>query len=92
MLIYSKAISLLNQERGNFVQEASWVSLGEASIDKRNLSFAVTPEKIDELDQKLLQDLNPIWKGHMMPANGITKTCNYCDARGICRKGMWHDE
>lgn len=92
LLIYSKAISLLNQERGNFVQEASWVSLGEASADKRNLSFAVTPEKIDELDQKLLQDLNPIWKGHMMPANGITKTCNYCDARGICRKGMWHDE
>ena len=24
-----------------------------------------------------------------LPAHGIDSVCKYCEARGLCRKGMW---
>ena len=91
LLIYSKAISQVHQQRDQAVKQAAWVSLRDATSNKRDHTIEVSSEKLNALDQHLLDDLNPIWMGEHMPANGITKTCGYCDARGICRKGMWHE-
>lgn len=34
--------------------------------------------------------LESLAAGAPMPASGIDTVCQYCDARGVCRKGSWH--
>lgn len=34
--------------------------------------------------------LEALAAGAPMPASGIDAVCQYCDARGLCRKGLWH--
>jgi ATP-dependent helicase/nuclease subunit B len=33
--------------------------------------------------------MNAISEGASLPANGIETSCQYCDVRGLCRKGAW---
>lgn len=33
--------------------------------------------------------LEALAAGAPLPASGVEATCKYCDARGVCRKGMW---
>ncbi|MFN3716433.1 MAG: PD-(D/E)XK nuclease family protein [Thiobacillus sp.] len=34
--------------------------------------------------------LEALAAGAPLPASGIDSVCQYCDARGVCRKGHWH--
>jgi ATP-dependent helicase/nuclease subunit B len=39
--------------------------------------------------QGIAVDVQRIHAGHAMPALGEGMACEYCAARGLCRKDMW---
>ena len=43
----------------------------------------------DALEQQLKMDFKNIANGNPLPASGTGSTCDWCDARGLCRKGSW---
>jgi ATP-dependent helicase/nuclease subunit B len=89
ILIYSKALAEIYHHRNQEVTAAGWVSLREAKEEQRDQKIEVTPEILKQIEEQIREDLNQIWTGVQMPANGPQQVCKYCDARGICRKGMW---
>ena len=89
ILIYSKALAEIYHHRNQEVTAAGWVSLREAKEEQRDQEIEVTPEILKQIEEQIREDLNQIWTGVPMPANGPQQVCKYCDARGICRKGMW---
>jgi ATP-dependent helicase/nuclease subunit B len=38
---------------------------------------------------RLPQLLEAIAAGTPLPASGVDAACQHCEARGMCRKGMW---
>ena len=60
-----------------------------------------TAEKIDhvsandyaawqqELKMSIISNMTAIKQGAALPAQGISQVCQYCDVRGLCRKGAW---
>lgn len=44
---------------------------------------------IDAIARRLPALLTAIAAGAGLPAAGIDAVCRYCEARGLCRKGMW---
>jgi ATP-dependent helicase/nuclease subunit B len=43
----------------------------------------------DALDLQIRKSMQAIAQGAALPATGIESTCQFCDARGLCRKGAW---
>jgi ATP-dependent helicase/nuclease subunit B len=43
----------------------------------------------DALIEGMLSDMQRIAEGAPLPALGQGKACDYCDARGLCRKDFW---
>jgi ATP-dependent helicase/nuclease subunit B len=43
----------------------------------------------DALEQRIAAQMQAIAAGAPLPANGIETVCQYCDVRGLCRKGAW---
>lgn len=43
----------------------------------------------ERLREGLVADLARVAAGHPMPALGEGRVCEYCDARGLCRKDFW---
>lgn len=41
------------------------------------------------LQEQIVTVLQAIGKGVSLPANGIESVCQYCEVRGLCRKGVW---
>jgi ATP-dependent helicase/nuclease subunit B len=41
------------------------------------------------LRTQVIGNLQAIRQGAPLPASGIETTCQYCDVRGLCRKGAW---
>lgn len=41
------------------------------------------------LKQEIIQNMQAIRQGATMPAHGAESVCQYCDMRGLCRKGAW---
>jgi ATP-dependent helicase/nuclease subunit B len=46
---------------------------------------------VDAITRRLPALLEAIAAGAALRANGIDAACQYCEARGMCRKGMWHE-
>ncbi|MHB1084564.1 MAG: PD-(D/E)XK nuclease family protein [Thiobacillus sp.] len=46
---------------------------------------------VDAISRRLPELLGAIAAGEPLRANGVDAVCQYCEARGLCRKGMWHD-
>ncbi len=44
---------------------------------------------VDAIGRRLPQLLEAIAAGAALRANGVDAVCQYCEARGLCRKGMW---
>ncbi len=89
ILIYSQAITETHRHRHQEVKQAGWISLREAKEQQRALEIDVNQASLKQIENQMQQDLNQVWTGMPMPANGPQQVCKYCDARGICRKGMW---
>ncbi|MDP2265613.1 MAG: PD-(D/E)XK nuclease family protein, partial [Thiobacillus sp.] len=44
---------------------------------------------VDTISRRLPELLGAIAAGAALRANGVDAVCQYCEARGLCRKGMW---
>jgi ATP-dependent helicase/nuclease subunit B len=44
---------------------------------------------VDAISRRLPELLGAIAAGEALKANGVDAVCQYCEARGLCRKGMW---
>ncbi len=89
ILIYSKALTEIYRYRHQEVKQAGWISLRDAKEEQRALEQEVNSEMLNQIEEQIQKDLDHVWTGGSMPANGPQQVCKYCDARGICRKGMW---
>src|SRR5690606_21284264 len=41
------------------------------------------------LEQRIIAGMQAIDHGAPLPASGPESVCQYCDVRGLCRKGAW---
>lgn len=88
-------------ETGEAVQLLHYAALDEriASAEylalKDNEVSVVVAETLTELRdatlQRLTTNLAALENGAPMPAHGDESACEYCDYRGLCRKGDWTD-
>jgi ATP-dependent helicase/nuclease subunit B len=46
---------------------------------------------VNAISRRLPELLEAIAAGAALSANGVDAACQYCEARGVCRKGMWHE-
>ena len=67
---------------------AAYVSLGEKEPTKTFMQPEIV-ELRDELIGGILSDMARIAEGAPLPALGEGKACDYCSARGLCRKDFW---
>ena len=67
---------------------ASYVSLGETSPTTTYSQDKIV-ELRDDLIGGILSDMDRIANGAPLPALGEGKACEYCAARGLCRKDFW---
>jgi ATP-dependent helicase/nuclease subunit B len=66
---------------------AAYLPLGDAPVIPLELDGETDVAAIVERLPALLEALAA---GALLPASGTDAACRYCDARGVCRKGMWH--
>jgi ATP-dependent helicase/nuclease subunit B len=64
---------------------AAYVNLGEKEPTKSYAQEAIVDLR-DELIGSLLSDMSRIAAGARWPAIGEGKACDYCEARGLCRR------
>lgn len=93
LLLYTKALKAEKEIIGHAVTDADWVALKmdlkKKGSAERSLSVDDLVKKCDALEDQLRQDLSAVWSGLPMQAFAPESVCRHCEARGICRKGMW---
>jgi ATP-dependent helicase/nuclease subunit B len=96
LLIYARAANENPENariQGYPVKQAEWVSLKvDLKRDKklqRSLEIGDVSELMPALNQQLTEDMQKLWSGKELAAFAPDGVCQYCEARGICRKGMW---
>ncbi|MDI1239091.1 MAG: PD-(D/E)XK nuclease family protein [Polaromonas sp.] len=67
---------------------AAYVNLGEKEPTKTYEQPDIVGLR-DELIDSILTDMARIERGAKLPALGEGKACDYCAARGLCRKDFW---
>ena len=67
---------------------AAYVNLGEKKPTKTYAQSEIV-ELRDDLIGGILSDMERIAEGARLPALGEGKACDYCAARGLCRKDFW---
>ena len=67
---------------------AAYVNLGEKEPTKTYGQPEIVDLR-DELIHSILSDMARIADGAPLPALGEGKACDYCAARGLCRKDFW---
>ncbi len=67
---------------------AAYVNLGEKEPTKTYDQPDIVDLR-DELIDGILSDMARIAEGAALPALGEGKACDYCAARGLCRKDFW---
>lgn len=93
LFIYANALEHRTSSIDKPVQSIEWVSLKPDKKDKEIvLAIDVTTELKNNLEQQIRDDLQSVWDGSPMLASGPNHVCQYCDVRGVCRKGMWINE
>lgn len=97
LLIYARGAnenSIAAHLPGRTVEQAEWVTL-KAELNKgeekniRAHPIENMPELMEQFSEQIVQDLNALWARKPMQAFAPDSVCQYCEARGICRKGMW---
>jgi ATP-dependent helicase/nuclease subunit B len=87
------------REPGEDVQLACYAYAHQAneaafvSIENGKVKSVVLKDDVAQLAQlnaeRLVQVMGRIGGGAGVPANGIDAACEYCEMRGVCRKGEW---
>ena len=71
------------------ISSAQYVAL---EISKDKIDAAPAPDYVNwkqHLQIAIGQHMSAIGQGAALPAQGISQVCQYCDVRGLCRKGAW---
>ncbi|QWD91435.1 PD-(D/E)XK nuclease family protein [Polynucleobacter sp. MWH-Braz-FAM2G] len=96
LLIYARAANddpAAAHLQGYQVERAQWVSLKLDIKRDKKLQRSLEVEDIAELmpvfSEQLTEDIQKLWSGKELTAFAPDGVCKYCEARGICRKGMW---
>ncbi|MCC7006957.1 MAG: PD-(D/E)XK nuclease family protein [Ottowia sp.] len=69
------------------ITEAGWIAL-----DGKRLGMIDVPNiqtLAHTLSIHIQEDFSALFAGAGLPASGEEKTCRFCQARGLCRKGYW---
>jgi ATP-dependent helicase/nuclease subunit B len=97
LLIYARAVNenaVAAHLPGCTIKMAEWVSL-KADLKKaddkivRAHPLEDMPTMMAQFSEQLSDDLEVLWARKPMKAFAPDSVCQYCEARGICRKGMW---
>jgi ATP-dependent helicase/nuclease subunit B len=97
LLIYARAANQRHEDHrmaGHEVVNAEWVSL-KASLSKgeenaiRAQVVDGMPEQMTLFNAQITEDVEQLWAKKPMPAFAPDGVCQYCEARGVCRKGTW---
>ena len=67
---------------------AAYVNLGEKEATKTYDQPAINEMRVGVIES-VLRDMTRIAEGAVLPALGEGKSCEYCNARGLCRKDFW---
>lgn len=86
LVIYAKALDGQPFINGDTVHQASWVSIKESDIE---LSVDDIESHMVALPAQIISDIEKVWGGEVLKATGPDSVCQYCQVRGLCRKGMW---
>ena len=87
------------KEPGEDVQLACYAHVYEAeeaafiSIEKDKVVLIAPPQDVPHLTQANIERLLTVFEqmraGAALPAHGVEEDCQYCEMRGLCRKGEW---
>ncbi len=94
LLIYARAANESTKIPGHTVNAADWVAL-KADVKKdgdgaeRSVGIADMTALMQEFSEQMTEDVQSLWSGKALKAFAPDSVCQYCEARGICRKGMW---
>jgi ATP-dependent helicase/nuclease subunit B len=69
---------------------AAYVNVGERGATK-TVEQPDVVEARDALVEGITEDLRRIAQGARLPALGEGRACEYCGARGLCRRDSWHE-
>ena len=65
------------------------------SVDRREVEAIEMDEEVGEMAgatrARLLTMFDALAEGARLRAQGVEAACEYCDVRGLCRKGYWHE-
>ncbi|SFD53400.1 PD-(D/E)XK nuclease family protein [Paracidovorax konjaci] len=75
---------------GDDTLRAMYVNVGERG-ETRSFEQPDIVSLRDQLVEGILHDFERIAQGAEMPALGEGAVCDYCAARGLCRKDFWHE-
>ncbi|TAG35614.1 MAG: PD-(D/E)XK nuclease family protein [Polaromonas sp.] len=67
---------------------AAYVNLGEKTATKTHEQVDIVDLR-DGLIHSIVSDMTRIAEGAFLPALGEGKACDFCAARGLCRKDFW---
>ena len=68
---------------------AAYLSLGEGTAGAAWLEQTEVLAARDALREGLPHDMDRVAAGAPMPALGEGRACDFCAARGLCRKDFW---
>ncbi len=68
---------------------AAYVNVGERGVTKTIEQAAIVDAR-DALLEGLVHDLRRLADGVPLQALGEGRACEFCAARGLCRKDAWH--
>ncbi|HZF83460.1 MAG TPA: PD-(D/E)XK nuclease family protein, partial [Burkholderiaceae bacterium] len=71
---------------------AAYVNVGEKASGTQTVEQTEVVAARDALVEGILHDLHRIGEGAAMPALGEGAVCEFCAARGLCRKDFWSDD
>ena len=70
--------------------QAAYVNVGEKGETKSAPQREIVPLR-DQLIASIMTDMTRIAHGQPLPALGEGRACDYCAARGLCRKDFWSE-
>ena len=68
---------------------AAYVALEAGQGKTETVTEPEFEQRQEQLQQHILRSMQALQQGVGLPANGIEAVCQYCEVRGLCRKGAW---
>lgn len=71
------------------LQVAHYVALETFKDKTGDVAAPDFERRQQDLQQQIVTVMQAVQQGAPLPANGIEAVCQYCEVRGLCRKGVW---